>query len=118
MEAKASQTADEMFIEFLKHAVEYAEPLEIDYEGLRRFVTPTLLGETADKGVVLHCVQFAGESSKGPVSAPEWRFLYVSRMKEAALTDHVGWSKGHLKKAEGEYKQPKFITKVLAMGKI
>ena len=107
---------DNEFMKLLKHAVEESLPLEIMYQGHNRIVVPTLLGETASGRIVLHALQVAGSSKEGPVITPSWKFLYCDQMASANLL--VPSIPMQMKKSEGEYKCPGFITKILAMGKI
>jgi hypothetical protein len=99
----------------LAQAVLAGTPLALTYQGLRREVMPTLLGLTKNGKVVLHALQFGGDSSKGPVTADKacWRFFYTDEIETfAALASAPELA---IRKSEGEYRPPGFVAQVLAI---
>lgn len=102
----------------LKYAVENKVPIEFPYQGKVREACPFLLGKT-DKGrYVIHALQTGGESSKGPVKQPEWRFFYLDEFDRGPLdaSAHLPWTEPVAKtESTGPYQPPKFITEVIAI---
>lgn len=103
-------------VEYLKVAIEDEMNIEVLYTGFKRVATPHSLAETRDGRVVLHCYQFGGDSSKGPVT-PEsggWRWLYLEQIESLAIGPGPTYpSTMNLNKAT--YEPPQFIKSVLAM---
>lgn len=99
----------------LRVAIKDKVTVSFPYQGRSRVVCPYLLGKTKDDRYVLHALQIGGESSKGPVQQPEWRFFYLDEMTDGP--DWVGksaWVQALTKNEPGKpYVPPKFITEVI-----
>ena len=113
-------------IELLKVAVESRCRVTMKYDGKVREICPHLLGETKDKGLVVHAFQFGGETGDGTITSPEkggWRFFYLNKIEGGLSLDGEGtaWYPDDLLAKTEEppkpYVQPKFITRVLAFSK-
>jgi len=103
-------------------AIERRAPVAIRYNGKLRYICPYMLGETGQKGHVLHAFQFAGETRNGLIGNPEdgaWRFFYLDKVEGWLVLpkEQWGWYPENLAKAEGEYRPPPFVTKVLALNR-
>lgn len=107
----------ELDISNIKFAIEAKWPISFPYQGRIREVCPYLLAKTADDRLVLHALQTGGESSKGPVTKPEWRFFYLDQFDRGPGTIRAPWADADIKKSEGGYVPPKFITEVIAIYK-
>lgn len=105
-------------VDLIKNAIEQKKSLSLNYQGHFRVINPYLLGETQDKGLVLHAFQHGGTTSKGEVT-PEtggWRYFHVNEIQGQVVVT-PDWYPQVLIKSEGEYKPPRFITGVVAIHK-
>lgn len=104
------------FMMGLKQAVTLKRSLRFTYEGFDRRVSPYLLGQTGNMNVMLHALQTDGATSKGPVKGPEWKFFDVAKIEKFEMdNDSDRFVQAELKKSEGPYVPPKFITQVFAL---
>jgi hypothetical protein len=64
------------------------------YDGHLRAFCPTVLGHSQGREKTL-VYQFAGSTSKGHLSTPEWKCFFVSKMHAVELR-HEPWRSGDL----------------------
>jgi len=105
-------------VDTLIDAIKQKISLKILYQGYIRDVSPYLLAESQKGSLVLHCFQFGGDSSQGPITVEtgSWRFLYLDKLEFlSSALDPNCWYPQKLAKAEGEYRPPPFIARVIAI---
>lgn len=104
------------FLNALKKAVNEKLSLRFEYEGFDRRVSPYMLGQTGNMNMMLHALQTGGATSKGLVGKPEWKFFDVAKIEKFELdSDSERFVQAELKKTEGPYQPPKFVTQVFAL---
>lgn len=112
--------AKEETARYIDHAIQNGVGLKFVYNGFERHVCPHMLGLSKDDRLVVHAFQYAGGDSKGGIERPEqgsWKFFYLDTFESQPLPLHPvnGWYPKDLKKAEGEYKPPKFVKQIISL---
>lgn len=99
----------------MKYIIERKYVMVFDYEGMPRSVSPYMLGKNNKGALMLHAVQHAGMTSKGPLKMPEWKFFDLAKVQGFTAGASEDFVKIDLTKKEGPYQPPKFIIEVLAL---
>lgn len=109
---------NKVFFDGMKTAVNNKRSVQFTYDGLDRRVSPYMLGQNGSMQIMLHALQTAGFDSKGPVETPVWKFFDLAKIASFAMdNDSERFVQIDLRKTEGPYVPPKFITQVFALHK-
>jgi hypothetical protein len=76
----------------IAEAMRNRKPMACVYDGRVRVFCPIVLGHSQGQEKAL-VYQFAGSTSKGPLTAPEWKCFFVSKMHAIEIRDGT-WRSG------------------------